>query len=67
MVVIATWAMPGEVTLCDSEAVQFQVYCAQADVSFGVNEPQLNPPDERRLAEAVSTGVPEAALAQKES
>ena len=62
-----TWPGPSAVLAAVSEAVQFEVYCVQAYVSFGVNEPQLKPPDERRLAEAVSAGVPEAALAQKES
>ena len=67
MAVNATWAMPGEVLPCVSEAVQLKVYCAQLELSLGVYVPQLNPPVESRLAEAVSTGEPEAALAQKES
>jgi len=59
--------MPGIVAAADSEAVHVQVYCAQFDVSFGVYVPQLNPPDEVRLAETVNTGVPAANLAQNES
>jgi hypothetical protein len=50
-----------------SAAVHVHVYWVHVEVNFGVKDPQLNPPCDPRLAEAVSTGVPEASFAQKES